>query len=321
MTDLVPIPPAPLTTDQTLRDRATQFQVESVAANTRRAYSGDWRRFTAWCAAQGRDSLPATPDTALLYLTHLADQGKKVATIERAAAAIATAHRTAGHTAPTEDAQVRRVMRGIRRTLKVAPTQKAAAVTSVLRQLIDAQPNTLVGLRNRALLLIGFAGAFRRSELVALDVADVRFVHEGLEITVRQSKTDPEGKGHMKGLPYGSHPETCPVRVLRAWLDAAGITAGPLLRSFDARRQLQTQRLRDYEVAKIIKRSARKAGIDAAAFSGHSLRIGFVTSAYAAGVPEDAIMAQTGHRSIPTVRRYKRRATLFQRNAAAQVGL
>ncbi|NJO82406.1 MAG: site-specific integrase, partial [Blastochloris sp.] len=203
----------------------------------------------------------------------------------------------------------------------VAPAQKAAAVTSVLRQLIDIQPNTLVGLRNRALLIIGFAGAFRRSELVALDVADVRVVHEGLEITVKQSKTDQEGAGHMKGLPYGSHPETCPVRTLRAWLDAAGVTDGPIFRSFTPRRQPQTKRLREYEVAKIIKRAAKKAGIDPAAFSGHSLRIGFVTAAYAAGVPEDAIMEQTGHRSIPTVRRYKRRATLFTRNAAAQVGL
>lgn len=321
MTDLVPSQPADLTTDQALRAKATQFQLDSVAANTRRAYTGDWTRFTAWCAAQDREPLPATPDTALLYLTRLAEQGRKVATIERAAAAIATAHRTAGHTAPTEDAQVRRVMRGMRRTLKVAPTQKAAAVTTVLRQFIAAQPETLVGLRNRALLLVGFAGAFRRSELVGLDVRDVTFTHDGLVITVRQSKTDQEGAGHVKGLPYGSHPETCPVRTLRAWLDAAQITEGPLFRSFDPRRQIQPKRLRDYEVAKIIKRAATKAGVDPASFSGHSLRIGFVTAAYAAGVPEDAIMDQTGHRSIPTVRRYKRRATLFQGNAAAQVGL
>ena len=186
--------------------------------------------------------------------------------------------------------------------------------------MVATLPDNLLGLRDRALLLIGFAGAFRRSELVSLDVEDVEECAEGLRVTLRRSKTDQEGAGEVKGIPYGRKLETCPVRALRAWLEAAGITAGPIFRSVNRHGQVQPGRLSDKAVALVVKRAAEAAGFDATRYAGHSLRTGLTTSAAAAGVQERDIMRQTGHRSVNMVRRYIREGELFRSNAAAQVG-
>lgn len=187
--------------------------------------------------------------------------------------------------------------------------------------MVEALPATTKGVRDRALLLIGFAGAFRRAELVGLDVADVHFAAEGLIITLRRSKTDQDGEGMVKGVAFGTAPATCQVRALRAWLDKCKATEGPLFRSLTPQGHVKPKRLRDYEVAKIVKASARRAGLEAHDFSGHSLRVGLATAAAHAGVPERIIAEQTGHKDMNTLRRYIRRGELFRENASAEVGL
>ena len=167
---------------------------------------------------------------------------------------------------------------------------------------------------------MGFAGAFRRSELVALDFADLQFTSDGLVITLRRSKVDQEGEGRKLAVPYGSNPDTCPVRSLKAWLEAAGIESGPVFRSITRHGKIGA-RLSGYDVALVVKQYAGALGLDAATYAGHSLRAGLATSAAIAGASERSIMNQTGHRSSAMVRRYIRDGSLFRENAAAKVGL
>lgn len=288
--------------------------------NTLRAYRADWNDFSAWCEHHRRVPLPAEPETVALYLADLAGR-RKPGTVRRRLSSIAVAHRTAGHSSPTTDPTVEAVWAGIRRTHRVAPAEATPLLTGDLARMCAALPDTLAGHRDRAVLLVGFAAALRRSDVVALDAGDIAEVHEGLVVTLRQAKTDPDGEGRKVGVPYGSHPHTCPVRAVRAWRAAAGIEEGPLFRPVDRHGHLGPGRLSDRAVPLIIKRAATAAGLDPDDFSGHSLRAGFATAAAQAGVSERAIMDQTGHRSLPMVRRYIRDGSLFRDNAAAQVGL
>jgi integrase len=210
---------------------------------------------------------------------------------------------------------------GIRRTKGTAQHGKAPARTQEVRAMVGTCGEDLLGVRDRALLLLGFAGAFRRSELVGLDVEDLSFGRDGLTVTLRRSKTDQEGAGQKVGAPYGSTPATCPVRNLRAWLDAAHVTAGPVFRGVDRWGHVSAAGLTDKAVALVVKRHAEAAGLDPAQYAGHSLRAGLATAAAEAGVPERVITAQTRHRSLPMVRRYIRDGSLFRENAAAAVGL
>ncbi len=184
----------------------------------------------------------------------------------------------------------------------------------------DLGAELLDGVGDRALLLLGFAGAFRRAELVGLDVEDLTETDEGLEVMIRRSKTDQEGAGRKVGVPFGSDPATCPVRSVRAWRQAAGVDTGPLFRGV-LHGRLVSERLSTLGVARAVKRAAKAAGLDPSKFSGHSLRAGLVTCAARAGKSLNAIMEQTGHRSVPMVRRYIRDASLFKDNAAAGIGL
>jgi site-specific recombinase XerD len=302
---------------------ARAYAQASKADNTRRAYSRDWRDFAAWCDDHDVLALPAAPATLCLYLSALAQLGRRASTIERRLAAISQAHQAAGRVpSPTLDWQVRTVMAGIRRRLGTAPDQKAALETAQLRRLLAATPeDTLGGQRDRALLLLGFAGGFRRSELVALDVGDLEESEHGLRVRLRRSKTDQEGEGDVKGIPWGSHLETCPVRAVRAWLEASQVTEGPLFRAVDRHGRLGGGRLGDRAAAEVVKRAAQRAGLDPAQYAGHSLRAGHATSAAAGGAPERAIMRQTGHRSLQTLRGYIRSGTIWRENAAAYLGL
>jgi len=300
--------------------QARAYAAAAKAANTRRAYQSDWRAFTTWCDEHGRASLPASPETLILYMSVLAET-RKVATIQRRLSSISVAHQLAGHASPTHDAHVRTVLQGIRRTKGTAPVAKEPVVTAVLRAMVEALPEGVGGVRDRALLLLGFAGAFRRSELVSLDVADVRETNDGLIVTLRTSKTDQAGAGTQKGIPYGSTPHTCPVRALRAWKELAALTEGPLFRPINRHGQVRPRRLTGHAVATIVKRAAKNVGLEPEHFSGHSLRAGLATAAAQAGVSERVIMQQTGHKSLPVLRRYIRDGSLFRENAAAQVGL
>jgi site-specific recombinase XerD len=303
-----------------LPPQVREYVRASKAPSTVRGYGADWRDFCAWCGSRALAPLPATADTVAAYIAHAADR-LKPGSLQRRLNAIAEAHKAVGAESPTQATLVRNVMKGIRRTQGTAPVQKAAALTGDIRTMVEATGAGLLGARDRALVLLGFAGAFRRSELVGLDVVDCAFGGDGLVVTLRRSKTDQEGVGRKVGIPYGSNPDTCPVRVVRAWLEAAGLTDGPLFRAINRHGQVQTGRLSDLTVARVVKKLATAAGLDAAAYAGHSLRAGHATAAAMAGASERAIMAQTGHRSVQMVRRYIRDGSLFRDNSAGKLGL
>lgn len=276
----------------------------------------------------------------------MADGGRKASSITRALTALSQAHRAKELPSPRSHLAVQASMQGIRRVLGVAPAQKAPILLPDLRAMLTSLPDNTLGTRDRALLLLGFAGAFRRSELAALNQADISFSAEGLEVILRRSKTDQEGEGRKVGIPFGSDPATCPVRALKAWLEtlaaaptcdsdstrskgprrrAKGKTTTettPLFQSVSkAGRHILGHRLDGRDVARAVKRAARRAGLEPERFSGHSLRAGLATVAAQAGKSERAIMAQTGHRSVMMVRRYIRDGNLFTDNAAAGIGL
>jgi site-specific recombinase XerD len=321
MSDLITHDPAAIAAQiQATADRATDYRAKAKAANTLAAYRSDWNDFTSWCTRCNLESLPATPVTVTLYITDLAERCKP-STITRRLATISQAHQQAGHPTPTTAPIVRDVLQGIKREKGTAPAAKTAAVTTIIRAMVDTVGDDLKGTRDRALILLGFAGAFRRSELIALTVADVQCTSDGLVVKLQRSKTDQERAGESKGIPYGSTPATCPVRALRAWLDAAGIVEGPIFRPIDRWGRIQPRPLSGHAVAEVVKQLAARAGYDEAAFSGHSLRAGLATAAAAAGVAYHAIKKQTGHKSDQILQRYIRDGSLFRENAAAQVGL
>lgn len=306
-----------------LEDAVRDYARASKATNTLRAYRADLADFTLWCADHDLTRLPAAPETVALYISALAQAGARASTIQRRLSALSQAHQLGGYEpSPTQAPLVRSTMAGIRRRLGIAPEQKTPTLTPDLRRMVLTCPtDTLAGARDRALLLLGFAGAFRRSELVSLDVEDFEQTADGLRIQLRRSKTDQEGEGREIGVPSGQHPETCPIRAVRAWRAAAGIESGALFRPVNRHDQLHETRLTDKGVARIVKRAAERAGLEASRYAGHSLRAGLATAAAAGGASERAIMKQTGHRSVVMVRKYIRSGTLFQENAAAYVGL
>jgi integrase len=257
-----------------------------------------------------------------LYLTSLAAT-RKAATIRRRLTAIGQAHRAAGHSsaASTHHALVSETLKGIRRTIGVAQTGKRPLLTEQVRAIIRALPGDLQGLRDRALLLIGFAGGFRRSELAGLTVEDVGVENDGLLITLRRSKTDQEGRGREVALPYGSSPETCPVRAYREWLGRAVLKTGAVFREIDRHERIGVKGLHKDSIGLIVKRAVARIGLDRAHYGGHSLRAGLATQAYLNGANELSIMQQTGHRSIATLRKYIRGGSLFRDNPAGKLGL
>ncbi len=303
-----------------LMEEARNYARKGKADSTLRIYRRDWKQFAVWCSVHGLSPLPAAAETVALYLT---DQARhlKVSTLTGRLAAIAQAHRASGYDTPTGSAPVQAVMRGIRRTKGVAQTRKSPALTMTIRTLLKALPDNLIGIRDRSLLLMGYAGALRRSELVALTVEDVEQSTEGLIVTIRRSKTDQEGAGRMVGIPYGSDPHSCPVRSFRAWLESSQIVEGPLFRPINRHGHIATAPLLPKAVALIVKRTAEAAGLDANMFSGHSLRAGFATQAAQGGASERSIMDQTGHHSVLQVREYIRHGTVFTDNAATRLGL
>ena len=210
---------------------------------------------------------------------------------------------------------------GIRRQLGSARKKKKPLSAAELRRMMDKLPAGLIGQRDRALLLLGFAGGFRRSELVALLRKDLKFVPEGLEVHVTRSKTDQERKGFLKVVAYGGDPVTCPVRAVKDWVELSGVTRGPVFRPINRHGKLGPNALTDHAVAIIIKRTARKAGLKAPNLSGHSLRAGFVTEAAKNGADYPAIMDQTGHESLNTVHGYNRRKKKWEKPASAKLGL
>lgn len=281
---------------------AESYARDEKSEATRRAYRSDLEHFGEWCGRHNVDSLPASIGTTAAYLASLADAGLKCSTINRRVAAIAYAHRCRGVEPPTNAEPVKAVLRGIRRRIGVAVERKAPATARALSMMVKHCKPTSKGIRDRAVLLIGFAAALRRSELVALNVEDIERTAEGIIVHVRRSKTDQEGAGHSIAVPIGRKLKPC--EALQDWLTVSGRTEGSLFGILD-----------DKTVANIVKRYALKARLDPELFSGHSLRAGFVTSALEAGADVLKVMDVTRHRNVDTLKDYDRRAQAFKDHA------
>jgi len=303
--------------------QARAYAALARSPRTLKAYRSDWTDFEAFCRRSGQGSLPASPEVVALYLTYLADeQRRKTSTLGRRLAAISQAHQAAGFPTPTGESVVRSVMAGIRRVHGTEAGAKTALSPELLRKIVAALPDTVRGRRDRALLLVGFTGALRRSELVALKVEDIAFEGQGMVLTIRHSKTDPEAGGQLVGIPRGKSAETCPVRALQTWLESAGITEGPVFRPIERWSGCVLPRaLDDRRVATLLKELIARAGLNSDAFAGHSLRSGLATAAAAGGASERAIMDQTRHRSVKQLRRYIQRGSLFRDNAATYMDI
>jgi site-specific recombinase XerD len=296
------------------------YILNAKSENTIRAYRSDWQQFASWCANHGLQHLPASPETVAMYIADQADK-LRVSSITRKLAAISVAHQTAQYESPTATSIVRTVMQGIRRTHGIAASQKTPALTRDIRAMVEKiTTESLAGKRNPAILLIGFAGAMRRSEIVSLDFTDLAYVEDGLTVCLRRSKGDQDGEGQYIGIPFGSDPLTCPVRTMKRWLSASGITQGAIFRPINRHGHLLDTRLSGAAVAEIVKCAAVSIGKDRVNFGGHSLRSGLATSAAEADVPERQIMRQGRWKSL-VVRRYIRHASLFKDNAATRIGL
>jgi site-specific recombinase XerD len=313
------------------------------APRTEEAYAGDWAHFAAWSERVGLGSAvpsdagallePVPPAVVALYANALRlgvnGQVFRVSTIERRMAAVSVVHKRSGLPSPTSDPQVREILTAIRRDLRTAPAQKAAATVSELRRMVDRLEQTdlpvSTKLRDRALLLVGYAAALRRSELVALTCGDLEQHDDGLVVIVRTSKTDQEGEGARVPVARGRDAFTCPVRALEAWL-AVGCPDGcdgsrPVFRRVDRWGSTGDRALTGRAVAMIVQRAAAAAGLDPQLYAGHSLRAGFATTAAANGATERQIANVTRHRSMNVLRGYIREANLFADSAADKAGL
>jgi integrase len=296
-----------------LKKEGARLRAVTLSPNTLRAYAEDWRDFEGWCSTVGRKALGARPETLELYAVDRL-RTHSLATLERRMAGIVAKHVAEGLASPY-DAGVRAVLMGARRERGSRQDRKAALAASDLRTICRAlvAKRTERAIRDRALLTLGFAGAFRVSELVALDLADIDFVRQGLAATIRRSKTDQKGLGRVVGVFFAMRAYCCPVRSLKAWLKIRGKKPGPLFPGEGA-----TGRFTIRAVGDVVKRSVKLAGLDPRAYGSHSLRAGFVTCAAERGVSESVIMQRTGHRSVATVARYVRPATIFSLDALAR---
>jgi len=284
----------------------------SVADNTRTAYASDLRHFAAWGGA-----IPASPEHIAAYIAEHA--GKlAVSTIVRRVAALSKAHQALGAQNPCESLLVRATLRGLRRTFGTAQKQAKALMRDDLFLVLDAMGSELKDSRDRALLLLGFAGGFRRSELVGLDVRDIEHVRQGIVISLRHSKTDQEGAGRKIGIPHG-RTRYCPMSAVTDWLTQSGITEGAIFRPINRHGQIQPDHIAGDAVSDIIRERLAAVGINPEGYSGHSLRAGFATSAAQAGASTLKIRAQTGHTSDAMLSRYIRDGELFVGNAAGVV--
>jgi len=246
---------------------------------------------------------------------------QKISTLRRKLVAIGQAQEANGFESPTKHVAIRNILSGISRQKGSLQKGKSPILTDELRKMLSSLPDTLLGLRSKALLLIGFSGGFRRSELIGIQMEDLAFETQGVVILLRKSKTDQDGVGYKKAIPYGNFRETCPVLTLKEWLERSGITHGSVFRSVNKHGKISESALSDKAVATIIKAAAAKVGLNPKELSGHSLRVGFVTQATISGVSEHRIMQQTGHRSVAIVRRYVRDSNLFRDNPAGKIGL
>ena len=308
---------------KTLQEETLLNLKNSKANNTIRAYKSDFKDFVLFCVQNGFKSLPSEPKIVSLYLTQLSTKDIKISTIKRRLVSIGVIHKLKGHYLDTKHPSIIENLMGIKRRKGVNQKGKKPLLINNLKKIINVideeQKGIIKRFRDRSIILIGFSGGFRRSEIVGLDYDDLEFVKEGLKINIKRSKTDQFGEGSIKGLPYLDNSEYCPVVSIQNWINIAKINSGPLFRRFSKGSNLTEKRLTDQTVALLIKNYLNLAGIDSRNYSGHSLRSGFATTAAEAGVEERSIMAMTGHRSSEMVRRYIKDANLFKNNALNKI--
>ena len=278
----------------------------SKANNTLRAYQSDFRDFSAFCAKNGFSSMPSQPKIIALYITHLS-KSSKFSTLKRRIASISVLHKLKGHYLDTKHPIIMENLHGIKRTLGSRQKAKKPILINDLKLIIKAIDEEKI--RDKALILIGFSGGFRRSELVNIHYDDIEFVTEGVKILIKRSKTDQSGEGSVKAIPYFDNQEFCPVLALKNYIS----------KKFSNTDEGKIFDISDKSVALIIKRYAEKAGLDSSKYAGHSLRSGFATTAAEFGAEERNIMAMTGHKTTQMVRRYIQEANLFKNNALNKI--
>ena len=282
----------------------------SKAPNTLRAYQADFKDFSLFCIKNGFSSMPTEPKILALYLTFLSATSK-YSTLKRRIASISVIHRIKGHYLDTKHPIIMENLHGIKRVKGTAQKSKKPLLINNLKSIINAIDEIKYSekkkFRDKALILIGFSGGFRRSELVNIDFDDLEFVNEGVKIFIRRSKTDQSGEGMIKAIPYFENKQFCPVTKLKDWINFSNIKSGKIFE------------ISDKSVALIIKNYASLSGLDPNKYGGHSLRSGFATSAAEFGAEERNIMAMTGHKTTQMVRRYIQEANLFKNNALNKI--
>ena len=298
-------------------ESATKYMKDSLSENTKRAYRIQWEQFSAWCLVRGLDPLPSSPEVVCVFISWMADNGKKVATIARMLSSISKAHRVSGvFLNPVGTEMVKEAFSGIKRQIGSDQARVDPLEIKDVIKIVDSFGVSIEGIRNKALLLIGYFGAFRRSELVSVSRKDIKFSDDGVRIKIAKSKTDQEGKGFYKSIPKSSNEKYCPVLALQDWINVAPEskflfchvegTSGPVKVG---------KKLSDKMIARALQRWAFNLGIKGW-FSGHSMRAGFVTAAAKAGKSNRSIMKMTGHKTYAMVDRYVRLANEFEDNAA-----
>ena len=312
-----------ITDIKALQDQTLNNLKSSKANNTIRAYRSDFKDFSVFCAKNGFKSFPTDSKVVALYLTYLSSKGTKISTLKRRLVSLGVIHKLKGHYLDTKHPIVIENLMGIKRKIGSFQQGKKPILINQLKSIINVIDNEktkeIKKIRDKTLILIGFGGGFRRSELVSIDYNDVELVSEGVKIVIRRSKTDQFGEGMVKGLPYFSNQNYCPVLHLKKWLELSNIKSGPIFRRFSKSFKLSENRLTDQSVALLLKNYLNAAGIENKNYSGHSLRSGFATVSAESGADERSIMAMTGHKTTQMVRRYIKEANLFKNNALNKI--
>ena len=312
-----------ITDIRALQEETLNNLKSSKSNNTIRAYRSDFKDFRAFCIKNGFKSIPTDPKIVSLYMTYLSAKDAKISTLRRRLVSIGVVHKLKGHYLDTKHPMIIENLMGIKRKKGSYQKGKKPILINELKLLInvinDQESEEIKKIRDKTIILTGFAGGFRRVELVSIDFEDIEFVAEGVKIIIRKSKTDQFGEGMTKGLPYFSNQTYCPVLHLKKWIELSNIKKGPLFRRFSKSSNLMNDRLTDQSVALLIKNYLKKAGIENKNYSGHSLRSGFATVSAESGADERSIMAMTGHKTTQMVRRYIKDANIFKNNALNKI--
>ena len=284
-----------------LQDQTLNNLRSSKSINTIRAYRSDFKDFSIFCVKNSFKSLPTDPKIVALYITYLSSKGAKISTLRRRLVSIGVIHKLKGHYLDTKHPIIIENLMGIKRKIGNFQQGKKPILINQLKSIINVIDNEkteeIKKIRDKTLILIGFGGGFRRTELVSIDYNDVELVPEGVKIFIRRSKTDQFGEGMVKGLPYFSNQNYCPVLHLKKWLELSNIKSGPIFRRFSKSFKLSENQLTDQSVALLLKNYLDIAGIENKNYSGHSLRSGFATVSAESGADERSIMAMTGHKN------------------------